>query len=152
MRELRQQVKIIILIRRRSSHNITEFHFQLMHPAPIFSSLPPPPPSHPHPIPPPSLQYNKPRDIKGLAHAATFAYCNRNTGPATIAGLPAANPQGLQAVCRAKGRISIPARKLQCCSQSQRGISYDTMTHSLDLRFCSTMAEVKLSDCQTALV
>ena len=87
---------------------------------------------------------------------ATFAYCNpqyracnfrllqpaipglqlspiatRNTGPATIAGLPAANPQGLQAVCRAIGRISIPARKLQCCSQSQRGISYDPMTHSL---------------------
>ena len=56
----------------------------------------------------------------------------RNTGPATIAGLPAANPQGLQAVCRAKGRISIPARKFQCCSQSQRGISYDPMTHSLD--------------------
>ena len=56
----------------------------------------------------------------------------RNTGPATIAGLPAANPQGLQAVCRAKRRISIPARKLQCCSQSQRGISYEPMTHSLD--------------------
>ena len=55
----------------------------------------------------------------------------RNTGPATIAGLPAANPQGLQAVCRATGRISIPARKLQCCSQSQRGNSYDPMTHSL---------------------
>ena len=55
----------------------------------------------------------------------------RNTGPATIAGLPAANPQGLQAVCRAIGRISILARKLQCCSQSQRGISYDPMTHSL---------------------
>ena len=55
----------------------------------------------------------------------------RNTGPATIAGLPAANPQGLQAVCRAIGRISIPARKLQCCSQSQRGISYDPMAHSL---------------------
>ena len=55
----------------------------------------------------------------------------RNTGPATIAGLPAANPQGLQAVCRAIGRISIPARKLQYCSQSQRGISYDPMTHSL---------------------
>ena len=55
----------------------------------------------------------------------------RNTGPATIAGLPAANPQGLQAVCRAIGRISIPARKVQCCSQSQRGISYDPMTHSL---------------------
>ena len=55
----------------------------------------------------------------------------RNTGPATIAGLPAANPQGLQAVCRAIGRISIPARKLQCCSQSQRSILYDPMTHSL---------------------
>ena len=56
----------------------------------------------------------------------------RNTGPATIAGLPAANPQGLQAFCTVKGRISIPARKLQCCSQSQRGIPYDPMTHSLD--------------------
>ena len=54
-----------------------------------------------------------------------------NTGPATIAGLPAANLRGLQAVCRAIGRISIPARKLQCCSQSQRGILYDPMTHSL---------------------
>ena len=49
-----------------------------------------------------------------------------------------------------KGRISIPARQLQCCSQSRRGISYDPVTHSLDLRFCSTMAEVKLSDCQTS--
>ena len=67
----------------------------------------------------------------------------RNTGPATIAGLPAANQQGLQAVCRAKGRISIPARKLQCCSQSQRGISYDPMTHSLDRRFCSTMTQMR---------
>ena len=69
--------------------------------------------------------------LKGPAHAATFAYCNPQYRAAIIAGLPAANPQGLQAVCWAIGRISIPARKLQCCSQSQHGISYDPMTHSL---------------------
>ena len=69
--------------------------------------------------------------FKGLAHAATFAYCNPQYRACNNRRLPAANSQGLQAVCRAIGRISIPARKLQCCSQSQRGISYDPMTHSL---------------------
>ena len=78
------------------------------------------------------LQNKIPEAVLRARHTLQLSpIATRNTKPATIAGLPAANPQGLQAVCRAIGRISIPARKLQCCSQSQRGISYDPMTHSL---------------------
>ena len=59
--------------------------------------------------------------------------CNFRLLQPAIPGLQQsqASLQQTRRACRAIGRISIPARKLQCCSQSQRGISYDPMTHSL---------------------